>query len=335
MHPPQVSARIGAMIVGAASAAGVDPADLLEGTGFDPASAKDPDARIPLDLEERLWAEAARRSGDPSFGLHAAQGLKPGAFDVLDYAIRTAPNLREAIERLARYNRLVHDVAVFTLIERDGGLRIEHGFKRIGLGPCSQASEFTIASIAAFGGSLSGEPVRPLAVEFAHEAPASTRAHRLLFGVEPRFSAAINAIELDRKTLERPIPSADPALSAVIERHAETLLASRPEVESPAQRVRRLLAGMLREGEVSLAAAAKRLGMSARSLQRRLSEEGLTFDAVLDDLRRELALRYLADPKIAIAEVAYLTGFSEPSAFHRAFKRWTGSTPGDARRQAA
>lgn len=335
MQAPHVSARIGALIVHASASAGVDPVRLAAEVGFDPAVVRDPDARIPLELEERLWDEAARRSGVDAFGLQAAQDLRPGAFDVLDYVVRTAPTIRAALERLARYNRLVHDVARFSLVDRGDVLRLEHRFSRPSLRPCRQASEFTIASIVTLGTALTGMPVRPLAVEFIHEAPESTAPHRMLFGLEPRFSAAVNAIELDRKTLERGIPGADPALSAVIERHAEGLLAQRPELETASQRVRQVLAGMLRDGEATLAAAAKRLGMSARSLQRRLAEEGLGFDAVLDDLRRELSLRYLADPKIAIAEVAYLTGFSEPSAFHRAFKRWTGTTPGDARRQAA
>jgi len=335
MQAPHVSARIGALIVHASASAGVDPARLAAEVGFDPSMVQDPDARIPLELEVRLWDEAARRSGVDAFGLQAAQDLTPGAFDVLDYVVRTAPTIRAALERLARYNRLVHDVARFSLVDRGDAVRLEHRFSRPPLRPCRQASEFTIASIVTLGTALTGVPVRPLAVEFIHDAPMSTAPHRMLFGLEPRFSAAVNAIELDRQTLGRAIPGADPALSSVIERHAEALLAQRPEVETAAQRVRQVLAGMLRDGDATLAEAAKRLGMSARSLQRRLAEEGLGFDAVLDDLRRDLALRYLADPKIAIAEVAYLTGFSEPSAFHRAFKRWTGTTPGDARRQAA
>src|SRR5262249_58003598 len=108
-----MSARIGAMIVQAAAQAGVDPRELSRATGFDPGRAADPDARIPIDLEETLWEEAARRSGDDDFGLHAAEGLRPGAFDVLDYAVRTAPTARAALERLPPYNRPRHAPARF------------------------------------------------------------------------------------------------------------------------------------------------------------------------------------------------------------------------------
>jgi AraC-like DNA-binding protein len=128
-------------------------------------------------------------------------------------------------------------------------------------------------------------------------------------------------------------------LSRVVIRHAEALLAALPvpAPDSSAHRVRRILADALADGEgqATLAAVADKLHMSERSLQRRLADEGLKFDALLDELRRELAVRYLQDRKVAIAEVAYLLGYSEPSAFHRAFKRWTGKTPSELRQVPA
>jgi AraC-like DNA-binding protein len=328
----EVSANVGALIAGVAAAAGVD---LQRATGFDPAVAKDPDARISLELETTLWDEAARLTGDESFGLHAAQMLRPGAFDVLDYAVRTAPTLRASLQRLARYNRLVHDAAVFTLLERGENLRVEHAF-RIAGEQSRHAAEFTLASLVVIGTQIAGAPVLPRAVEFRHAAPPRTAEHQRIFGLQPRFLAAVNALELESAVLDRPTAAADPALSRVVERHAEALLAARPEpAESLPDRVRRLVAGMLREGDATLAKAAAALHMSERSFQRRLSAEGASFDALLEELRRELSLRYLSDPKIGIAEVAYLVGYSEPSAFHRAFKRWTGTTPAEARHHAA
>jgi AraC-like DNA-binding protein len=306
--------------------------ELRAATGFDPAVAGDPDARISLQLEERLWLEAARRSGDDDIGLHAAEGLRPGAFDVIDYAIRTAPTLRASLQRLARYNRLEHDVAVFTIIDRGPVTRIEHAFRVAGAVQSRHSAEFTMAAVLVVSAQLLGQPVYARVVEFRHAAPSATGEHVRVFGVRPRFGAAVNALEIDSALVDRPIPDADPALSRVIERHAEARLLGQPEpAETTAVRVQRLLARDLPAGEVSLSEVAAALHMSPRSLQRRLGDEGTSFDAVLDELRRDLALRYLADPKIAIAEVAYLLGFSEPSSFHRAFKRWTGATPREAR----
>jgi len=326
------------MIVNAAAQRGVAPEALSAATGFDPQLAQDPDARISLELEERLWNEGARAAGDDAFGLHAAQGLRPGAFDVLDYAIRTAPTLRASLGRLARYNRLVHDAAVFTLLPERDVLRVEHAFRTAGT-QCRHSAEFTIASVIAVGTQVLGAPLPALAVEFRHARPSSAVAIAELtqfFGREPDFGRPTNALVLPSGAVDEPLPTSDPALSRVLERHAAEQLAKLPDAtESIADRVGRLLSSALGEGDATLAAIAKRLRMSERSLQRKLADEDTSFDALLDAMRRDLALRYLADPKIAIAEVAYLLGYSEPSPFHRAFKRWTGVTPSEARKRAA
>jgi AraC-like DNA-binding protein len=338
MDGVEVSAGIGAVIVQAAVAAGVAAADLQAATGFDARVAADPDARITLATETALWDEAARRTGDPAFGLHAAGGLRPGVFDVLDYVFRTAPTLRAALDRVARYNRLLHDVAAFTLVDAGGGVtRVEHTLIEPGLVQSRHAAEFTLASIVTIGGQMAGRPLRPRAVEFRHAAaPPAQVEHERLFGVAPRFGCAVNALAFEAAELARPLPGADPVLSRVVVRHAEALLAARPAApESAGHRVRRFLAAALADGEAqaTLAAAAAKLHMSERSLQRRLTDEGTTFDGLLEELRRGLALRYLSDQRVAIAQIAYLLGYSEPSAFHRAFKRWTGKTPTEARQQ--
>jgi len=334
----EMSARIGAMIVHTAAARGVSPEWMEKTTGFDLASAADPDARISLALEEALWNAAEDRTGDEDIGLHAAEAIQPGAFDVLDYVIRTAPTARKALERLARYNRLEHDAAVFTLVDRkvdrDAVTRVEHAFDVRLSGPVQSrhSAEFTIGAVVVVASQITGTPMPPRAVELRHPRPRSTAEHLRIFGVEPRFSCPVNAIEWDRALLERAVSSADAALSSIVERHAEAVLAARPEpTRSYADRVRHLLMTQLGAGDATLAAVSGQLKMSERSLQRRLTSDGVTFDALLDEVRRELALRYLADPKIAISEIAYLLGYSEPSPFHRAFRRWTGTTPREAR----
>ena len=331
----EMAAGIGVMIVYAAVERGADPDALCRAAGFDLKAAQDPDAKISLELEERLWNEAARASGDDALGLHAAQGLKPGAFDVIDYAVRTAPTLRNALDRLVRYNRLVHDAAVFTLKQGDGTLRIEHAFRTNSAVQSRHSAEFTVASVLVVGSQIAGSKLSALEVDFRHARPSSAAANEELerfFGRAPRFAQPMNAVTIPSAHVDDPVPSADPALSRVIERHAEELLAKLPQLtESTTDRVQRLLSRALGDGEATLAAMAKRLRMSERSLQRKLADEDTSFDALLDAMRHDLAQRYLADPKIGIAEVAYLLGYSEPSPFHRAFKRWTGTTPSEAR----
>ncbi|HKO50019.1 MAG TPA: AraC family transcriptional regulator ligand-binding domain-containing protein, partial [Polyangiaceae bacterium] len=283
-----------------------------------------------------LWDEAARLTGDSAFGMHAAEQLRPGAFDVVDYAVRTAPTLRASLERLARYNRLVHDAAVFVLVQDGKALRVEHCLHGAKQSP--QAAEFTLASVMVVGAQINGAAIWPSRVTFQHQAQGPEDEYARLFGIAPSFSTPVNSLTFSLETLERALPATDPLLSRVIERHAEALLAARPALaETTAARVRRTLCEILgkEEAVVTLSRLASRLRMSERSLQRRLSDEGHSFDRLLDDLRHELAVRYLADKKIAIAEVAFLLGYSEPSAFHRAFKRWTGSTPSQVRQGAA
>ena len=337
MPEPQVSARVGALIVRAATALGADLGRLLAATGFDPAVLYDPDARIPLGLEELLWQQAVLHTGDPAFGLHAAELLRPGAFDVLDYAVRTAPHLRESLQRLVRYHRLVHDVAVFTVSELPGGgARIGHRFAVPGLQPCRHALEFKFASVLVIGAQVTGAPMRALEVNFPHPAPASLDEYRRIFGVVPAFMASAATLTLGADLLARPL-AADAGLSRIVVEHAERLLQARhtqagQDTESLVAQVSRHLAEDLCNGPPSLAATARKLHMSERSLQRRLEAEGARFAALVDAVRKDLALRYMADPRLALGEVAYLLGFAEPSPFHRAFKRWTGTTPAAMRR---
>ncbi|MFN3416503.1 MAG: AraC family transcriptional regulator [Caldimonas sp.] len=330
---PRVSARVGALIIRRASVLGVEPAQLIGGTGFDEAWLSETEARVPLAMEELLWARAAELTHRPTFGLFAASQIRPGEFDVLDYAVRTAPDLRTALQRLARYNRLVHDLAVFEIIPMGETTRIEHRFDIVGARPCPQAAEFTMASLVVVASQLCGEPVHALSVEFEHAALDKVDAYRSVFGVVPRFECPVTCLVLASELLDRPVPGADPGLSRIVTSHAEQVLtvSLRPP-ENITARVRRELTEGMAHGRTSLQAVARRLNLSERSLQRRLDDQGTCFAALMDDVRRDLAMRYIADGRLALGEVAYLLGFADPSSFHRAFKRWTGMTPAAARR---
>ena len=333
IREPQVSARIGALIIEAAAAHGVNAQQLMAEAGFELGWLSDANARMPLSVEERLWERAAELTNDPLFGLHAAASIRPGAFDVLDYAVRTAPDLRTALQRLARYNRLVHDLASFEVNPAGQVVHIEHRFDGAGAWPCRQAAEFTLGSLVVVASQIASQPIQALAVEFAHPAAGEGDDYRALFGVAPRFDAPVSCLVLPSDLLDQPVPAADPALSRIITAHAEQLLAAHAPVhEDIAAQVRRRLAEGMANGPPSLKAVAQCLNQSERSLQRRLDAEGTRFAELVDEVRHKLALRYVADDRLALGEVAYLLGFAEPSPFYRAFKRWTGTTPAAARR---
>jgi AraC-like DNA-binding protein len=171
----------------------------------------------------------------------------------------------------------------------------------------------------------------PIRVEFSHEAPADTSEHERIFRSPVLFRCVGTRMVLSRSVWDQPNAHPDPALCALLEEHAKRLL-SEVSRGGFGGEVRKTTLAQLRGGTPTLAHVAKRLGMSGRTLQRRLEEEGTSFAELLDELRRGMAQAYLADPQVSISEVSYLLGFSEQSAFQRAFKRWTGLTPRGFRR---
>jgi hypothetical protein len=180
----EVSARVGAMIVSAVAARGVDPGPLCQAAGFDPESANHPAARISLAMEQVLWETAAEHTRNPNF-------------DVLDYAIRTAPSLRVALERLARYSRLEHEAAIFKVVSSKARTRVEHSFGPGVVLPCRQKAEFTVASIMVIGREIVVGGLQPAAVQFIpalHWIRPSTFAFLAFFQGSRRTSMRLRSI---------------------------------------------------------------------------------------------------------------------------------------------
>ncbi|MBS1138558.1 MAG: Transcriptional regulator, AraC family [Proteobacteria bacterium] len=328
-----VSARIAAIILKGSEAKGVEPSELARGSGFDLALLGDVDARIPLEMENTLWNMAAFRTNDDSFGLHVAELIRPGMFDVLDYVVRTAPTLYIALQRLARYNRLMHDVAEFSLTEHTDTIQVDHYFCTPNQTAVRHAAEFTMAALLVIASQMSGKQPVVLAASFSHASPEDITEFRRIFGVTPQFGTSTNSLILARESVMESVPDADPTLSRIVTSHADQLLAvlEKANPSTLLNQVSHLILKHMSEGKVSLAFVAKELCFSERSLQRALQMEGTTFNGLFEDLRRRTAHDFISDKHLALGEVAFLLGFSEPSAFHRAFKRWTGQTPSQVR----
>jgi AraC-like DNA-binding protein len=234
---------------------------------------------------------------------------------------------------LVRYNRLVHDLAVFSVTDTPDGVRIEHRFDAAGQIPCRHACECTLASILVAANQMTGTTVTALQVAFVHRDPPAALEHERIFRVRPAFGADVSALLLSGESVNRPIRTADAALSRIISAPAESLLRTKPPgVFELSAQVCGHLAERLSNGVPPLASVAEQLHMSQRSLQRGLHDEGTRFTALVDQVRKDMALRYVRERKLALGEVAYLLGFSEPRTFHRAFKRWTGMTAAAMRR---
>ncbi len=316
-------------VVGYAANAGVPPPELLRAAGLDPALLADPDAYLLPSQEIRVWAEAVRLTGDQDFGLHLAEWAARSSehlFDVLTFAVRSCPTLGEHYRLAGRYIRLIHEGTYLSLEEEGDVARLVHGHSPEQIGPRHPVEGMLALALLLGRGEVGAEFV-PESVCFAHARPDRVSEQERVFGAPVHYGCPRNELVLARALLERPQRRAELRLLAILDRQLGNLLSGLPESRRFRDVVKRCMMDELPEREPVVAVVAKKLHMSARSLQRRLQGEGTSFAEVLSDLRRDLALRYLQDQRISIAEVAFLLGFLDATAFHRAFKRWTGTTP--------
>jgi AraC-like DNA-binding protein len=307
---------------------------LLEAAGIDPDRVGDPNVDIPAEPRRRLWGEAVRLTGDPDFGLHMAEwvGSCPEEhFDVLAYAVRSCATLGDHYNRMGRYVRLINEGTFLSLDVEEDVARLGHGMLD-GTLPPGQPVECMLALAVLQGRRAVGDDFSPREVNFAHASPAGTSEQERLFRAPVRYACPRNELLLDRAHLERPQRHAELRLLAVLDRQLEALMSKLPADRSFPGRVKCYMAEHFLDGEPTLRSVAARLKMSSRSVQRRLKDEGTSFAELLANVRRDLALRHLQNPGMTINEVAFLLGFAEVSAFHRAFKRWTGSTPAEYQR---
>lgn len=330
---PTIQAKAVEKIIKAAAARGVAPDSLYKAIELDPDVLKDPDRRIPFAQVVALYEKAAGLTGDDAFGLHVGEAVDPKAFDVLGYAVINSPTLGEALERMVRYNFIWTNGSCFSVESRGALTCIVYEYLDHAIVERRHDAEMTLAAIAALSRAVADPQLSPARVTFQHQAPLDTREHARIFRSHVEFRASQNQYFLDSRALSLPIVKADAGLCAVLDRHAAELVARFPREDALRDKVQNLIRDELRGGNAALDRIAEQLGMSARTLQRKLQTMGTSHQELLDEMRKEYAIRYLHEPEMAVCEVAYLLGFSESSAFHRAFKRWTGTTPNEFRRR--
>jgi AraC-like DNA-binding protein len=255
-----------------------------------------------------------------------------GALPILGYVVQTSPTLGEGLTRAMRYQRLVQTLNRAELVVSGATARLTVHVRPQHTERLRHAVDFALAYTVSLAGRITGARLPVRRVLFAHAAPARLDEYFALFGRELAFGAPRTQLEIDARALERPMLSADAQLRALVERHAEALLARLPATDSLVERTRAALVEGLRADRTGIDDVARALHMSARTLQRRLHDEHTTHALLLDEVRRELALRYVADASMTLSEVAFLLGFSDQTTFHRAFVRWTGHAPGAHRK---
>jgi AraC-like DNA-binding protein len=299
---------------------------------LDRLDAIDPEQHIPISTVNELLTGAIALTGDSDLGLKAAREIKPGDYGALEYAVRTAPTWIAAAEAAGRYMRLVNEALLFSLeIEGPSGMLVLDSQVPLQRAAADfQSAAFHISLKHIWSGSLpSGE------VWFTHSRPKDVTEYLLTFDDRPlHFDAPFNGFTFRSELVLLPVPTADRQLHHLIRRQAEAMLAELPSAVTVSRRVSELLTTELAGGNATLSHIAKQCGVSERTLGRQLEEENTTFSALLEELRRRLSLSYVVSTTRPLSEVAFLVGFSSASAFNRAFRRWTGVTPLEYRRDA-
>ena len=297
---------------------------------LDPILAIDPDERFPIPQVHELLEGARVMTGDVDVGLKAAREIVRGEYGAVEYAARSAATWGESVQVVARYLGLLNDALRFDMkVEGDRALiQLDStvAMPRAAADFCSAA--FHVSDMYFWPPEFAPK----YEVWFTHERPESIVEYERTFeGGQTQFGMAWSGFVVPAEYLSMPVPSADPQLHALIRKHADAMLADLPRAQSLTERVRDLLAKELCGGTPTARHIARKVSMSERSLARYLHEEGTTFSALLEDLRRRMALRYVRNSELSFSEITFLLGFSQAAAFYRAFRRWTGQTPREFR----
>jgi AraC-like DNA-binding protein len=319
-------------LLDAITAAGANPDHILHTVGLDRSAFSKPDGFIPSSSFAQLLEQVARVSGDDCFGLHFGEHLNPKNIGPLCYVVLNSPTIRVGIENIERYHKVHNEAAKWFFTVEGNQAHIRFVLTDIGTAAPRQHNECSMAGALNMLRLMVGSQWAPQEVQFAHETPRQSSEHLRVFGAPVLFGYETNAFVVDREFMERQIPAADPRLYPILKRYLERVLGEMPREDGLLTSVRRAIAESMRNEEPKISRVAKTLAMAPRTLQRKLKEHGVEFKSLIDDTRRRFAVSYLRDRKHTVTEIAFLLGYSEVSAFNRAFKRWTGSTPLEYRR---
>jgi AraC-like DNA-binding protein len=305
---------------------------LLADHGLSLAALRDRDLRIRHTTAMSFVSRAVTLSGDAAIGVRASRCEQQGDFDVIEYAAASCATMGEAMRLAARFIALMHDGIS---LEVDVAPPLAALRVRVvpGLYVVPASIEFLFASLLEYGGRFVGRRMRPLRIDFAHSGAPST-AYDETFR-EVRFDAPEHCMWFPAVALDLPHQAPDSSLLQILTSHADGLLRQlSPRAPSFAERVRQAIADELSAGNPGAENVARRLAVSLRTLHRRLAEEQTSHRELMDDVRRAQAMLHLASTRFSIGEISFILGFAHPNAFHKAFKRWTGMTPAQAREQA-
>lgn len=314
---------------------GIEETTLLRAAGISPRELEN--ERWPIDHITRLWRAAARLTQDPGFGLKAGTVVGPGSFNVVGFIVQSAATLRQALTVVQKYQSLISDGGRFQLLAGAQASWLVYHPRQGDLAFSPHQIEAVLAAVVSASRWITPQPLKPTLVRFSHEAVGPLAGYREAFGCPIEFNQAYSGLLIDNTVLDLPLPQANAQLARLHEQYATAQLQALAQQqgldEAVRNWVRTQMAAHPGPPAPSRTGAAAAFGLHARTLARRLAACGTHYEAVLDGVRRDLALQQVGDTELPLREVAHALGFADISPFYRAFQRWTGHTPATWRNQ--
>ncbi len=338
--PPDRRTRLSEPVVLAAAAAGLadfieahggDPEDVFSRCGVAPDMIKAPTLHLRLDVFCQLFELAAERTGCDHFGLLFGQQFQPRDLGMWGYAALSAPTLGSALETLAGLFRYQQSSSTMRFLQQDKShARLEYRIDSPDILARRQDAELSLGQFVNLIRECCGRDWSPTEIQFEHPSPAAPRAHQSAFGAPVFFGCATNAIILDSTLLERPMPTRDIRLQAMM-RNCLEMLGPGDRISTLYDQIRDAIGRSLVDGAPTLETISAILRTPPGALRRALADENVSFRETIDQVRFELAKHHLAQRHLPLTEIAIILGYSELSAFTRAFTRWSGVSPLNSR----
>ena len=330
---PYVLASAASGVIDMIAANGGDADRVLGRAGIDPAALESPFNELNLRQYCGMFEEAARQTGYDNFGLRFGNGFRPKRLGALGYLAINSPTMAAAVRNLAQYFLAHQNHSILTVHQERDLLRLDYQITDGRIVARRQDAALSLGMFCNIFRHCHGERWAPLEIHFEHPKPEASKEHETLFGAPVYFSRPTNSIVFRRGDLDAVMPDHDPYLFALIEPFMRERKQHRARLEDLIGLVRHRIEVQFNDGNPQLDAVAASLGMSGSTLQRRLRSLNVSFQDLVRAVRRDLALRYVSEPHIPLTEVAFLLGYSELSAFSRAFRQWTGIAPARYRRR--
>jgi AraC-like DNA-binding protein len=331
---PMAQGGLSRLAIARLKSADIPVGPLLNRAGLTPELMADPQARLSVRSQITLLDEAAIALKDDFLGFTLARDFDPREIGLLYYVMASSATLGDGLKRVARYSKITNEALVFGYQEGNR-LTVSLSYSGVARHSDRQQIEFCMFGALRICRLLTGQNIVPQHLSFSHHRSATIPEMARFVGTKVEFGADSDGFALNVEARELPLVRADSYLNDLLIRYCEAALAGRrADMSELRTRVENAISSVLPHGRVLVEDIARNLGMSERTLARKLSDEGLNFTEILQHLRRTLAVRYLDDRKLHVSKIAWLLGFRDVSAFTHAFKRWTGKTPSQMRTAA-